>query len=94
MFTLIPQAYPIVQTNAQLDITILEGTQIAKKSANFTAAKSSNIVDTLADVVSSIRGSPDVRQRKVCVIVRAFTWGLTDDAYTPRLGIRLLHLSS
>lgn len=62
---LLPQALGVVKAEVKLDVTILKATHIADKSTAFTAAESTNIVNTLAGGIGPIQASLDALKQKV-----------------------------
>ncbi|KAF1843159.1 uncharacterized protein K460DRAFT_356924 [Cucurbitaria berberidis CBS 394.84] len=61
---LLPQALAVVGAETKLDVTILKATHITKQSSNFTAAESSQIVQTLAGEIGPIQTSLDTLKTK------------------------------
>jgi hypothetical protein len=68
---LLPQALAVVKAEAEVDITILKATHIAETSANYTAAESTEIVETLATQIGPIQDSLNALKAKVCYIACA-----------------------
>lgn len=62
---LLPQALAVVKTEAKLDLTILKATHITNKSASFSAAESTNIVNSLAAGIGPIQASLEALKAKV-----------------------------
>ena len=64
---LLPQALAVVKTEAKLDLTILKATHITDKSANFSVAGSTNIVNSLATGIGPIQASLEALKAKLCM---------------------------
>jgi|SRR5690242_17520792 len=65
---LLPQALGVAKAEVKLDFTILKATHTADKSAHFTAAESTNIVNALASGIGPIQASLDALKQKVTLV--------------------------
>lgn len=65
---LLPQVLGVAKAEVKLDFTILQATHVADKSANFTTAESTNIVNTLAGGIGPIQASLDALKQKVTIL--------------------------
>lgn len=65
---LLPQALPVVKTEARVDFTIPKATRITEKGASLTAEESTNIVDLLASGIDPLQTTLEALKAKVCSI--------------------------
>lgn len=63
---LLPQALAVVATETKVDAITLKATYTANESSNFTAAESTEIVQTLATQIGPIQDSLNALKAKVC----------------------------
>lgn len=62
---LLPQAFAVIAAETKVDFTILKATHITSQSSNFTAAESTQIVQSLASQIGPIQASLDALKAKV-----------------------------
>ncbi|KAH8719450.1 hydrophobic surface binding protein A-domain-containing protein [Phaeosphaeriaceae sp. PMI808] len=60
----LPQVLAVVGAETKLDATVLKATYIASSSGNFTAAESTEVVQTLATQIGPIQASLDALKAK------------------------------
>jgi outer membrane murein-binding lipoprotein Lpp len=64
---LLPQSLAVVATEAKVDALTLKATYTAEQSSNFTAAESTEIVQTLATQIGPIQDSLNAIKAKVSI---------------------------
>lgn len=62
---LLPQAFAVVGAETKVDLTTLKATHITRQSNSFTAAESTEIVQTLATQIGPIQDSLNALKTKV-----------------------------
>lgn len=64
---LLPQAFEVVAAETKVDSTVLKAIYTASQSSNFTAAESTEVVQTLATQIGPIQDSLNALKAKVNV---------------------------
>jgi hypothetical protein len=68
LLSLIPQGLGVISASTKVDATVLSATVTTRASANFTAAESTDIVQTLATQITPIQTCLNALKNKVCLI--------------------------